>query len=213
MDYYERYWNRSFEKDGIATSPPVWEESNLKRIINIIKPYCQGNVLDIGCGDGFFTFQLSKLSKVKKVTGVDISKIAISSAKEKYPQIDFGVASATNLSFPKDSFDFVAMVELVEHIIDIEQMLKEANRVLKLRGYILITTTDFNLLKRIMIATFFWEKYFYPTNPHIRFFTKKTLGDLLNKNGFEIVKYKWNGSYLSLMPKGQIMITQKVKAV
>lgn len=213
MDYYERYWKKDFEKEGVATSPPLWEEKNLRRIIGVVEPYCQGNVLDIGCGDGTFTSHLNKLSKVKRVTGVDISQTAISQAKKKYPEIEFEVVSAIALPFSKETFDFVTMVELVEHIIDTEQMLKETNKVLKPGGCLLITTTDFNLLKRIIIATFFWERYFYPTNPHIRFFTKSTLKNILNKTGFKAIKHKWNGSYLGLMPKGQIMIARKIKAV
>src|SRR3989338_1139736 len=196
MDYYERYWKGNHEEEGVATSPPIWKEEELRRVIGVAEPYCQGNVLDLGCGEGTFTFHLNKLDKIKKITGTDISQIAISQAKKKYPGVDF-----------------IAMVELVEHILDIKQMLTEVNRVLKPGGYILITTTDFSLLKKVIIATFFWGKYFYPTNPHIRFFTKSTLKDILDKTGFKVIKHKWNGSYLGLMPKGQIMIAQKVKAV
>lgn len=66
------------------------------------------------------------------------------------------------------------------------------------------------MLKQIIIATFFWNKYFYPTNPHIRFFNKSTLKDILGKHGFKIIKYSWNGSYFKIMPKGQIVIAQKI---
>jgi len=213
MDYYERYWKGNHEEEGIATSPPIWKEEELRRVIGVAEPYCQGHVLDLGCGEGTFTFHLNKLDKIKKITGTDISQIAISQAKKKYPGVEFITVAATTLPFPKESFDFIAMVELVEHILDIKQMLTEVNRVLKPGGYILVTTTDFNLLKKVIIATFFWEKYFYPTNPHIRFFTKQTLKESLNKTGFEIFKYKWNGSYAGIMPKGQIVLAKKIKTI
>ncbi|MBU0477560.1 class I SAM-dependent methyltransferase [bacterium] len=209
MDYYERYWKRSFGQNGVAASPPSWNEKDLIKITDIAKPYCYGNVLDIGCGDGTFTSYLSKFSKVKKITGVDISQNAISQAKRKYPEIEFKVVSQATLPFSKESFDFITMVEVVEHIMDTEQIFKEANKILKPGGCILITTTDFNLAKKIIVAAFFWGKYFYPTNPHIRFFTKATLKDILDKTGFKAIKHKWNGSYLGLMPKGQIMIAKK----
>ncbi len=210
MDYYERYWKGYFENNGILHLPPVWVESNLRRITDIIKPYCQGDILDIGCGDGAFTFHLSKLSESKRVRGVDLSHAAIAQAKNRYSGIDFEVASATRLPFPKESFDFIIMSGLIEHVIDTEQMFKEANRVLKPGGGVLITTTDFNLLKKMIIAIFFWEKYFYPMNPHIRFFTKSTLKCMLNKTGFKIIKYNMDGSYFGIMPKGQIVIAKKV---
>lgn len=213
MEYYERYWKKELEEKGFASKPPEWEECNLSRIMNLIKPHCFGKVLDIGCGDGFFTSQLNNLDTVKKVTGVDISKTAIQIAEKKFAEIDFVVAPVVELPFPNESYDFVSMIEIVEHILDIEQMFKEVNRILKPMGSVVITTTDFNLLKKIIIAIFFWEKYFYPTNPHIRFFTKQTLKESLNKTGFEVFKYKWNGSYAGIMPKGQIVLAKKIKTI
>lgn len=212
-DYYERYWGRDLEGDGIATSPPVWEEKNLLRIESAIKPYIRGKVLDVGCGDGYLAFNLSKFDKVQEAIGVDISPTAVAQAKKEYPGIQFKVAPATKLPFPKESFDSIVAIELVEHVLDVEQMFREFNRVLKQKGKLFITTTDFNLLKKITIALIFWEKYFYPTNPHIRFFTKSTLRDVLRKMGFRIVKYEWNGSYAGIMPKGQIVVAEKEKIV
>ena len=83
MEYYERYWKKELEKDGFASSPPKWEMVNFNRIMNLIKPYCHGHVLDIGCGDGTFTLQLNRLNKVEKVIGVDVSNTAIQIAKKK----------------------------------------------------------------------------------------------------------------------------------
>jgi len=195
MDYYERYWKKSLKNGGIATLPPVWEEKNLLKITNIIEPYCRGRVLDVGCGDGTFASRLSELNGVKKLVGTDISQTAISYAKEKYPEIEFKIASATKLPFSNGSFDFVTAVELVEHVVDTERMFKEFNRVLMSEGRLLITTTDFNLLKRIIV------------------FTKSTLRSILDKTGFKVLEYKWNGSYLNIMPKGQIVIAKKVKEI
>ena len=66
MDYYERYWKGNHEEEGIATSPPIWKEEELRRVIGVAEPYCQGHVLDLGCGEGTFTFHLNKLDKIKK---------------------------------------------------------------------------------------------------------------------------------------------------
>jgi ubiquinone/menaquinone biosynthesis C-methylase UbiE len=166
-------------------------------------------VLDVGCGEGTFTFQLAKLNKVKKVIGIDISSKAISYARHKYSEIDFEVMSAEKLIFADRKFNMITVIEIIEHVLDTEKMLKEFNRVLKMNGKLFITTTDFNLLKKAMIAIFFWDKYFYPTNPHIRFFTKSTLEDILNRTGFKIISYRWNESYFGIMPKGQIVIAEK----
>lgn len=171
-------------------------------------------MLDAGCGEGFFTNEVGKLPDVERCFGIDISEDAIQVARNKYPHIDFQVGSVTELQFESSYFDLICAIELVEHVIDVEQMFKQFNRVLKKdRGKLIITTTDFNLLKRTIISVFFFERYFYPTNPHIRFFTKRSLTDILRSCGFEIVSHKWNGSYLGIMPKGQIMIARKVRDI
>ena len=72
-----------------------------------------------------------------------------------------------------------------------------------------MTTTDFNWLKKIIIASFYWDKFFYPNNPHIRFFTKKTLIEMCKKYSLQLVDYKWNKSYFGLMPKGQMIVFKK----
>jgi len=126
MDYYERYWNKDLGKEGLANVPPNWQAADLKRIMDVIEPYCQGRVLDLGCGEGTFTHHLQKLSRVKEVVGADISQIAILKARQKYPRIEFEVIEENNLPFPAESFDFVSAVEIIEHIIDTEGLLKGA---------------------------------------------------------------------------------------
>lgn len=209
--YYERYWGKHLGYKGISSSPPIWQQADLNRIKTVFEPFAQGRGLDIGCGDGFFTESLSRFRQVKEVMGVDLAKSAIGLAKQRHPEIKFGVASATQLPFRDDSFDFITGVELVEHVLDTEQLFKEFNRVLKKGGKLLITTTDFNFLKKLIVAVRFWDRYFYPTNPHIRFYSQSSLKEILNEFGFKVLKYCWHGSYFGLMPKGQIMIAQKVK--
>ena len=212
MDYYEKYWKKEIgqEQEGVAQTPPEWQKSDLLRIIKIIEPYCRGNILDLGCGNGTFSYHLSCLEGVKAVTGIDISNIAIAEARKKYPMLIFHEGDIETLSFANESFDFIAVSEVAEHVLDIQTMFKNACRVLKPNGFIFVTTTDFNMLKKIIIAILFWDKYFYPTNPHIRFFTKETLRAVLIKSGFKITKHLWNGTYAGIMPKGQIMIAQKI---
>jgi 2-polyprenyl-3-methyl-5-hydroxy-6-metoxy-1,4-benzoquinol methylase len=209
-EYYERYWkNENFSGPGFALSPPTHDSADIEKILANLKSFLRGSVLDVGCGDGAIANAISRLQIVTEVKGVDISTTATETARAKYPHVTFKTGPVTDLPFESKSFDVVVAIELIEHILDSEQMFKEFNRVLKDNGYLIMTTTDFNLPKKIMISLLFWDKYFYPANPHIRFYSKKSLETLLNKFGFEIVMHKWNGSYVKLMPKGQIMVAKK----
>ena len=211
QSFYERYWGRQpeFKGKGVAELPPEWNEENLERILKFCSDKIQGRVLDVGCGDGFFTAQILQRFNLKNVYGLDISSKAVDLARLKHPEIKFRQSALNHIPEETSSIDSVTMIEVIEHLIDIEGTLKELFRVMKPGGILLITTTDFNWLKQVIIAMFFFEKYFYPTNPHIRFFKKSTLADLLSKNGFSIIKYAWNGNYLKIMPRGQMILAQK----
>ena len=214
-DYYERYWENQFGSDQrnkckkFKEDSCRWNESTLQVVLSFCSGMLNGKVLDAGCGDGFFLNQLTFFDEVKDITGIDISKKAIEMALEKYPKSQFRQASLNKIPFENASFDSIVMVEVIEHLIDIDGTLEDLSRVLKPGGLLLITTTDFNWLKAVIIAMFYFEKYFYPTNPHIRFFTKATLAEVLLVHGFKVIKYSWNGSYLGLMPKGQMVLARK----
>ena len=211
QSFYDRYWEKepTSKGKGVAELPPEWDEESLERILKFCSDKIQGRVLDVGCGDGFFTAQILQRFNLKNVYGLDISSNALDLARLKHPEINFQQGALNHISHESNSIDSITMIEVIEHLVDIEGTLKELFRVMKPGGILLIATTDFNWLKQVIIAIFFFEKYFYPTNPHIRFFKKSTLADILSKNGFSIIKYAWNGDYLKIMPKGQLILAQK----
>ena len=56
-------------------------------------------VLDVGCGEGYGTFYLSRYCQ--KIIGIDISKHTIGYAKNDYRNVnlEFLIADATNLDY------------------------------------------------------------------------------------------------------------------
>jgi ubiquinone/menaquinone biosynthesis C-methylase UbiE len=209
-NYYNRYWEKQI--DGkLLNLPPTWTRENLHWHHSFFRKYVGKNILDVGAGDGTFLDFIMKKNKQVQAFASELSAEAISIGKKKYPEINFKNESLERLSFGNEVFDTVFAIEVVEHLLDTDQCLAEINRVMKNGGYLCITTTDFNLPKKIIIATFFWNKFFYPNNPHIRFFTKATLADICKKHGFKLMEHKWNRSYFGLMPKGQMAVFKKKK--
>lgn len=92
-------------------------------------------VLDIGCGTG----EYSGFFKPENYTGIDISSKYISYAK-KSKKRNFLAMDATNLTFSNESFDCVLIIAILHHLSDedAQRVLKEARRVLKQGGKILI---------------------------------------------------------------------------
>ena len=100
------------------------------------------SVLDLGCGAGHGSNMLSK--KYTKVTGLDISKEAVSYAKEHWdaPNITFVEGDSMNIPFEDNTFDVVASFEVFEHLHDWRKFLSEIKRVLKPNGLVYISTPN-----------------------------------------------------------------------
>ncbi|UJF18716.1 23S rRNA (guanine(745)-N(1))-methyltransferase [Vibrio sp. SS-MA-C1-2] len=71
-------------------------------------------VLDIGCGEGYYTSalatKLQEYNEKSQVYGLDISKVAIKFAAKRYPQADFCVASSHRLPFADNSLDGIVRI-------------------------------------------------------------------------------------------------------
>jgi len=142
-------------------------------------------ILDVGTGTGKQAFAFAK--KGYDVIGVDLSEDMLNVAykKNKYGNVKFEVADATNLPFEDNSFD-VSCVSFALHDMPStirEKALKEMARVTKPKGMLVIV--DYALPKskisKFLIYHFvkLYEKY-YPE------FIKSDLEALLRKSGIEV---------------------------
>ncbi len=115
------------------------------------------NILDIGCGTGNYTdlFQKVTLPKGCQVYGIEPSEGMISKARQKNSQVIFKQATAEDIPFEADFFDFVYMTDVIHHIPDIREMFAEIQRVLKPCGKVCIFTQSHRQIEKRPIAQFF----------------------------------------------------------
>lgn len=99
-----------------------------------------GRVLDLGCGTGYGTAELSK--RATEAIGVDVSADAIEYAKAHYRSAHFVQVSAIDTPFVEHSFDLVTSFELIEHLADYRPLLAEAKRVLHPTGLFMVSTPN-----------------------------------------------------------------------
>jgi len=92
-------------------------------------------VLEIGCGDGRITSQLT--GKAKRLVAIDPDAANIAEAKENMEGVGLHIGSGECLKFPSESFD-VILFTLSLHHQDSKVALREAKRVLRDHGRVMI---------------------------------------------------------------------------
>ena len=94
--------------------------------------------LDAGCGSGYGTHHLAT-NGAGSVVGVDLSRMAIRLAKNKYnsENLQFGIMDVRNLAAKDDSFDAVISFDVMEHLDrgDQDSFVSEMARVLRPKGH------------------------------------------------------------------------------
>ncbi|MFD2933385.1 class I SAM-dependent methyltransferase [Spirosoma flavum] len=100
-----------------------------------------GQVLEIGCGWGRGLELLTKAAN--HYTGIDKNEELITGLGAEYPTSTFIAANIPPLSGLADnSFDYIVTFQVIEHIENDDLFIKEAHRVLKPGGKLLLTTVN-----------------------------------------------------------------------
>lgn len=157
------------------------------------------NILDIGCGEGYYTGNLKnfldKNNIQNEIIGIDISKEAVISASKSHKGINWIVASATNIPVCNESLDFI--ICMFAKIIPEEKM-----RTLKKGGKLIIVSTGENhLLQMKEVVYENVRKDFYSPIEDLKIFkyletincTYKTFirENESIKNLFNMTPYRW----------------------
>jgi ubiquinone/menaquinone biosynthesis C-methylase UbiE len=152
-----------------------------KMFLDDLKP---GKLLDIGCGNGIFLHRMHKLGW--NVTGVDFDAKAIEYAKVRYSaDMTFLSTDLSGAKFPDNYFDAIATNHVIEHVPDPVALLKEARRILKVGGRLVVVTPN--------IQSFGHEKFQdcwigLDAPRHLQIFSLDALQQCAREAGFDAVK-------------------------
>lgn len=99
-------------------------------------------VLDLGCGAGYGSDLMLKHGNPKNIKSIDISSEAIEFAKKHYEtkELNYYISDATKTAFESNSFDVIVCYELIEHLKEPENLIKEISRIIKKDGLLIIST-------------------------------------------------------------------------
>lgn len=192
FDYFE-------ERKGATAH----DEKRVREFIISKIPKDVNSILDVGCGNGWIAKEF--LPKGKNVFSLDVSVTNPSIVKKLYSSPNhFAIAADSfHLPFNNETFDCVIASEIIEHVIDPAEFVKELFRVVKKGGRLIITTP-------------YKEKLIYylcihcnqktPANAHIHSFDEKKLELLYSGSDLESFKYETFGNKLLLFLRTYLIL-------
>jgi ubiquinone/menaquinone biosynthesis C-methylase UbiE len=147
------------------------------------------HALDLGCGDG----RLSASLRAGSLSAVDVSSVAVQRASRRLPDAEVALVGVDEpLPFVDNEFELVLCAEVIEHVRDVQLFLSEVRRVLRPGGGLALTTpawSRWSAAWRVLFGAGF-EREFDPLSPHLRFFTKRSLAQVLDALGFKVDSMK-----------------------
>jgi ubiquinone/menaquinone biosynthesis C-methylase UbiE len=111
-------------------------------------------LLDVGCGPGTITADLAALVAPGRVVGLERAEGVLAqaeaavAAKGVAGQVEFSVGDVHALDFPDDTFDVVHAHQVLQHVGDPVQALREMRRVCRPGGIVAVRDSDY--------GAFFW---------------------------------------------------------
>lgn len=160
------YWNNKFLEDGhtgyhdqlIHNYDQPLRIKKIEKVLQRLLPSgLKGrNILDIGCGTGDF-IALSLEQGADKVCGVDISPKVIEMARNRFKAYGYRVSleakSLQNIELPKNTFDLITSVTVLQHIVDNDEVvgvLRKLSKSLKDGGYmVLLEISPINKVEQV----------------------------------------------------------------
>lgn len=182
-----------FQHQNISEEVIAHDSSQLQRHLEVIRELTgrrleRPRFLDVGCGSGGSVKAADMLGW--KATGIDLDPQLIAAGRDKL-QVDLRCVPLLDAGFESESFDFVRLRDVIEHLPNPYDALMEIKRLLAPGGVALFATpnedglpTRLRLLlggQRTRVAT-------VPPPHHIHGFTPKTLEMILQRTGMKTLQ-------------------------
>lgn len=158
------------------------------KLLNLVKSGSE--VLEIGCSTGYFSEKL--IQKNCRLWAVEIDKEAalIAQQRKDVKVLNCDVSQITDYLSTNKQFDVIILADILEHLPDPSKVLNSLKKYLAKHGKIILSVPNianfairFKLLFR---GDFTYQDFGILDRTHLRFFTKKTIENLIYQAGLKI---------------------------
>lgn len=193
LEYFTEQYNT--EERG-SYFDPIEKREIAKLQMNFIEKNCRGSgaLLDVGSGAGFFVIEAAR--RGWEAVGVEPSNVAMSKSNQIGTKARF-ISGTINDVPAGELFDLITMWDVIEHVEDPLDLVAKARNRLRVGGYLIIETGNYQSAQRIETGTRWWA---YQLD-HRWYFSPKTLEALLLRIGFngmwlgnKVLRPGWNGT-------------------
>jgi len=186
------FWDKKFNNKSQLIDQDRMTKDKIKILVSFLSP-SRTQLLDLGFGQGYLEEEVVSNNIRVDITGIDISKAAVTRAKRKFKgRFIHGNLDNIEKKFKKNSFDIVSAVEVLEHVSPskIFNLYKKIYNILKKNGTLLISVP---INEGLSLNS---------KNPsgHVRSYSPEILVKELEMSGFRVlsthVLYAFENNYL-----------------
>ena len=199
--YANPRWDASLVSESYSVvEDPTYVEEREGRVLTFTRnlaPFEQlvassdtRRLIDVGCHIGVMV----ELAQARgwEAWGIEPSTWASEQAHARGLHVITGTLSDANV--PENYFDVVTLWDVIEHLTDPVAEICNVYRVLKPGGVFAIHTIDIeSAFARLMGARWPWLM-----EMHLYYFSPRTLGKMLEQNGFQVIRHSAQGRFLRL---------------
>ena len=160
-------------------------------------------VLDIGCGEGAFASLIKEKFKTE-TWGIEYMEDHGKQAEKSLDKVFIGPCENFIEDLPDNYFDVIYCNDVLEHLVDPEWVLEKLQPKLSEQGIIISSIPNMryhSALKKLVInKSWEYERSGVMDKTHLRWFTKKSIKNMYERLGYEVLTHKGINKTRSIKP-------------
>lgn len=177
---------------------PDWYHGSSRKEMLSFVPSSAVKILDVGCSEGKFG-ELVKRRNNAEIWGIEYDSTSAEKAAKVLDNVLVGDASTLLGSLEPNFFDCICFLDVLEHLVDTEKILETTKILLKKDGLIVLSVPNVmyigNLYRLLVKKDWKYLSHGILDKTHLRFFTKRSIKELLEYSGYKVVELKGMSPY------------------